>query len=163
VAVLGVNLAIDDLYSTWDESPPPITPGTVVEASDGKKYRLVKNQDTDTATAGYPLVYMDTSPNDNEYEVTADLSDGVDAGAFAGVAITDIDAGEYGFILIDGVYETCTVYNTITAGNLLVVAATDGGFLPATTANVTGYAGVALEAASGAGAHANLSVWVKGL
>lgn len=100
----GTNKVSPEFTHVDASDNPSNTPGTVIEA-DGLEYRYVKNQATDSATAGYPVIYMDADPHDNEWEITADMTDGI-TDAFAGIAVATMGAAEYGWVLRRGVYES---------------------------------------------------------
>ena len=146
------------MYATDNEA---VVPGTVMEVA-GKKYRFVQNGASDTATSGYPLCYVGTDFQAGDWDVTADLSDSVADGVFAGVAIADMAVSEYGWILIDGIYETCTMNAAVTVGNAVIADATaDGGFDPADANGLIAIAGVAIEVA--ADTATGVAIWIKGL
>lgn len=150
----------DGLTFFYASTNEDVVPGTVVEEA-GKRYRFVQNGASDTATSGYPLVYVGTEFQAGDWDVTADLSDGVASGAFAGVAMADMAVNEYGWILCDGVYDTCTMLAAITVGNGVIVAATDGGFIPSTANGLLHVCGVAIEVA--ATTATGVALWIKGL
>lgn len=140
-----------------------VVPGTVIEEA-GKKYRYVQNGATVTATSGYPLVYVGTEFAVGDWDVSADLTAGVAEGVFAGVAMADMAVNEYGWILIDGIYDTCTVNAAgVTAGNAVVCDAdggTDGTFDVAGADDLMVVCGIAIEAIT---TDANGPIWIKGL
>ena len=149
------------MYGSDNEAVPP---GTVMEVA-GKQYRFVQNGATATATSGYPLVYVATNPYDGDWDVTATLDGGVAEGAFAGVAIADMAVNEYGWILKDGVYDTCTVNaaGVAAAGDCVIVDAdgtADGTFDPAGENGLLAICGIALAAIT---TDANGPIWIKGL
>ena len=111
----GTNKVSPEFTVVDGSTTPSNTPGTVVFA-DGLEYRYVKNQATDAATQHYPVIYMDADPHSNEWEITADMTDGI-ADAFGGIAVATIGAAEYGWILKSGVYESVAITASVeTAG-----------------------------------------------
>jgi len=140
---------------------PDISPGTVARAA-GKEYRFVQNGAT-TATAAYPCVYVSNSPDTGDYDITADVSNGIALGAFAGVLMAGLGPYEYGWVMRDGMYHTCTLDAAVTAGNGVVVdtGSTDGSFSPAASAGLVALAGIVLEGVTAAAT--GVSVWIKGL
>jgi len=95
--------------------------------------------------AGKPCGYKGNS----DTEVTCDVSDAT--GGFAGICMAAIPNGGYGWIQIYGKHEDAVTSGTVNAG--AAVAFTTDGALTAlddtyAAADLAGYAGVALEAAS---------------
>ena len=154
MSATGKNYVVDDFTTVY--STAIMAPGTVVE-SEGFEYRFIQNGDTDTATAGTPLILESTS----EWKGCYDISDGLYYGGFLGVAMADMETGEYGFVMKEGVYNTCTALNAIALGAEICAGNTDGGFRAATSAEVQAPAGVCLEAQTQAAT--GMSIYVKGL
>ena len=151
------SYTIDDFTTTY--STPIIQPGTLIR-SEGREYRFVENQATDTATAGYPCVYMHSDPHDNDFQISADLSDGY-TNCFAGIAMTDIASSEYGWVMRNGVYETCTISGAHTVGNQAVLSSADGGFAAYTAGDLEKPCGVIMTAGT---THATgVSIWIDAL
>ena len=157
----GTNKVSPEFTVVDGSTTPSNTPGTVVQA-DGREYRYVKNQATDSATANYPVVYMDADPHDNEWEITADLSDGV-AAAFGGVAVATIGAAEYGWIVRDGVWESCAISDSVQTGGhpLWLGTQVDRYFQLMTAGDIARVCGVGTEVTTAAGTA--VAVYIKGL
>lgn len=158
------HIAIDQLTSTF--STAYVQSGTVYQnPENGKEYRFVKNQATDAATVSHPVCYRHVDPHDNEWEITADITDclvtDVPVG-FAGVPETTIPAGEYGWILREGVYESCKVNGTVTAGDVVKVSTADGYFADRDGAG-DHTAGVAMEAVATSDSVGVTAIFIKGL
>ena len=147
---------IDDFTTTY--STPIIQPGTVIK-SEGFEYRFIQNGDTDTATAGNPLILESTS----EWVGCYDISDGLYYGACLGVAMADIATGEYGWVMRKGVYNTCTMHNSGAVGDEVVAGNTDGGFRVVTAAEVQRPCGVMLEAQAVTTGGTGVSIWIDAL
>jgi len=158
-----VYLAVDDLAAT--HASAVIKPGTKhTDPTTGKVYRFVKNQATDAATQYYPCVYMDADPHDNEWEVTADISDGLDEGAFAGVAEkVEIPAGEYGWLLVEGVCESCNITDAATVAIAVILDTVDGYFEAIVDTELLAPAGVAFETTTVAVTDNSLAIFIKAL
>ena len=149
------SYAMDDITTVY--STPVHTVGQVVEV-DGQEYRFVLNGDTDTATAGYPV--SPENYTDKKWKACADLSDGLD-GALIGVVMADMATGEYGWVMREGVYETCTVGGAMTVGNNVVAKTTDATFRAATAGDLVYNCGVTLEAATQAAT--GVAIYIKGI
>ena len=155
------DVGTNRLYAAHASDAPKFTPGECFVDTDGREYRYVKNQATDSMTAGYPAVYMDADPHDNEWEVTCDLSDGI-LNALAGVAMTTVGAAEYGWVLRNGAYETSTVIGTVTAaGGAVRVGDTDGQWAAAGANDIERIDGVCMEVVSTSGT--GVTVYVDAL
>ncbi|QDP56796.1 MAG: hypothetical protein Unbinned400contig1000_15 [Prokaryotic dsDNA virus sp.] len=97
--------------------------GTVRQEGD-KWYRWVQNDESSDALRAGDLVCYDLSQNENMHEnvlqpVTADLFH------MAGIAMSAIAAGEYGWIQIEGWYDDAYVRNS--ASNVAIAAGDIGG------------------------------------
>ena len=155
MAATGKNYVVDDFTAVYTTAAH--APGTVVE-SEGYEYRFIQNGDTDTATAGNPLSMEDASTN--KWVGCYDLSDGLD-GVILGVPMADLATGEYGWVMKEGIYDTCSVGGAVTIGNELVAKTTDAVFRAETAGDIVMVCGVALEAATAAAT--SISVWIKGV
>ena len=149
------SYAMDDITTVY--STPVHTVGQVVEV-DGQEYRFVLNGDTATATAGYPVAPENYT--DKKWKASADLSAGID-GAVLGVVMADMATGEYGWVMREGVYETCTVGGAMTAGNIVIAKGTDATFRAASAADIVWGCGVTLEAATQAAT--GVAIYIKGI
>lgn len=109
---------------TSNDSTAIEQPGTVFEDGlTGKIYRYVLVEDANLAK-GDVVEYSDTSG----YEVTNDRSGGSSLGRFAaGVAITTITDGQYGWIQISGKCDYVKTDGSVAAGDRLVPHATADG------------------------------------
>ena len=145
------------VYSSSDR--PPIETGQVDIVS-GKEYRFVQNGAT-TATAGYPAIYVAATPDSGDYDITADLSEGLAEGCFAGMVMAELGPYEYGWLMKDGLYHTCTLGAAVTLGDAVCISTVDGAFVAATDTSLLAICGVAFEAATQAAT--GVSVFVKGL
>lgn len=155
MSATGKNYVVDDFTTVY--SSAIIQPGTVIE-SEGYEYRFIQNGATDVATAGTPLAALGTG--DNKWIGCYDLSDGVVGGGVLGVAMAEMATSEYGFVLKEGIYNTCTVQDAVGIG-AGVCADADGGFRAATGAEVYPMVGVAYEAQTEA--VTNGAIYVKGI
>lgn len=98
--------------------------GTVmIDGATGKKYRYVQVEDANLA-AGDVVEYADATGN----EVTKDVSGGSSVGrGFAGVAVSTITDGQYGWVQIGGLASCKVLKNTAVAvGNRVKTGSADG-------------------------------------
>jgi len=98
--------------------------GTVmIDGATGKKYRYIRVEDADLA-ANDVVEYSDTTG----YEVTKDVSGGSSVGrGFAGVAVSTITDGNYGWVQIGGLATCKVAANTaVAAGNRVKSGTADG-------------------------------------
>ena len=151
----GKNYVVDDFTTVY--STPVFPVGQIVE-SEGYEYRFILNGDTDTATAGCPVAPENFT--DKKWKACYDLSDGLD-GAVLGIVMADLATGEYGWVMREGVYETCTVGGAMTVGNNVVAKTTDATFRAATAGDLVYNCGVTLEAATQAAT--GVAIYIKGI
>lgn len=151
----GTSYTVDAMTAV--HTTPQHEPGTLVTV-DGFEYRYVKNSDTGTATSGCPVALENFT--DEMWVCRYDLSTVID-GAILGVPMADLATGEYGWLLRDGVYQTCSVGDAVGEGCKVVAQGTDGVFRAATAGELFYTCGVAMEAATQAGT--GVAIWVKGL
>lgn len=98
--------------------------GTVmIDGATGKKYRYVQVEDANLA-AGDVVEYADATGN----EVTKDVSGGASVGrGFAGVAVSTITDGQYGWVQVSGLASCKVLKNTaVAAGNRVKTGSADG-------------------------------------
>ena len=155
MSATGKSYVVDDFTTVY--STPVHAPGTIVE-SEGQSYRFVKNSDTTAGTANYPAVFVGTDPTLNDWEIAADLSDGI-LNVCAGVIMAAMATGEYGWVKRKGVHLTATVIGTITAaGGALRCGDTDGQWAAAAGADIERIDGVCLEVVTTSGTGVNIYV-----
>ena len=121
------GLAADQILTHTYTDPPAQSPGTVIVASNGNRYRLVYNYSATTSISQYSCCYL-YSASYNSWAVAARTTDGLGDGSrlAVGIAGTLIGTQHYGWVCIEGV---CTGYSTAsveTAGYALRPAGTGG-------------------------------------
>jgi len=98
--------------------------GTLRTLQNGDIYRWVKNDSTDAAKVGAPACFDISGHDDTALKnavVTEDQAT-ADAYVMGGVHVSAIPGGEYGWILVRGVYATCRWSDeaTCTVGDVLI-------------------------------------------
>lgn len=99
-------------------------PGTIIQdGATGKAYRYVLIEDAAVAN-GDVVEYSDTSG----YEVTKDRAGGASIGrVVAGVAVSTVADGSYGFIQVSGKHSSVKTAGDITTGAVMIPHATYDG------------------------------------
>lgn len=154
---MSANLITPDLTKTYNTAAGgnaenrelPATPGTVHWTADRTKaYRFVQAEDANIAVGN--VVCFSADGDTNRYEVTADRAGGTSVNTMpAGVAVTAITDGHYGWIQVYGLGEVAIVTDggIVQGENMIPHATTDGGVDSAagteTTQSVLGSALVA--------------------
>ena len=152
----STSYAVDDMTTVYS-SPGVHSPGQIVEVA-GESYRFVKNSDTTTATVNYGVVFVGTDPTSNNWEVAADLSDGI-LNVCAGVVMAEMATGEYGWVKRKGVLLTATIAGTVTAaGGALRVGDTDGSWAAATAGDIERLDAICLEVVDTSGTGVNIYI-----
>ena len=150
----GTSYVVDDMTTVY--STAIHAPGTCVSV-DGSKYRFVLNGNTKTATAGYPAVLVGTGG----WDVSVDLAAAAtDANAlFVGVVMAEMATAEYGWLLRNGIYDTCSMGNTATnIGAGVALSSADGTFRAATAGELQQVCGYVAEPVSAAATGVNIYI-----
>lgn len=114
-----------DLASVNDSTPR--YPGLVGKffEQDGKKYQYIQlDSGAVTAAAGHAVSWIDF----DDFKVTNDISDAIGLNVPAGVLMSAVTAGNYGFIQVRGVYPTVLTNgdDDISANDTIIMSSTDG-------------------------------------
>lgn len=151
----GTGYVVDDMTTVY--STPVHAPGQIVDI-EGQSYRFVKNSDTSTATVNYGVVFVHTDPTSNDWQVAADLSDGI-LNVCAGVVMAEMATGEYGWVKRKGILLTATIAGTVTAaGGALIVGDTDGSWVGAGVNDVDRLDAICLEVVDTSATDVNIYV-----
>ena len=155
----GTSYTVDDMTTVY--STPVHEVGMCVVVDDSE-YRFVQNGNTCTGTVGYPAVLVGT----DGWDVTVDIAaEATNANAlFVGMVMGTMATAEYGWLLRSGIYDTCTVADTVTnIAAPVVLADTDGSFRAATAGDLLNKMLCGYVAEPTAAAATGVNIWIDAL
>lgn len=118
-----------------NDTSPRTQVGTITFDDNGNAYRYVRVVDLDVEN-GDVVEVASTS----QFDVTKDRSGGSSVGrVVAGVAVSDITAGNYGWIMVSGIHSAVKTDGGVTGGQFLIPHATSDGVADSGTAGTNDY------------------------